>query len=655
MSNGLPIAPKSNWIHWVGGLFIGLIVFASVFPEKLWGLHYYHFLSLPQQVTIVLLAVSALLIPFQFNVDNSSSFLAEKTAYWNLLFPVFGSVIYGIIIYYFPVAYDPYGDAVKFEESFSKLAIVNDAVRNNLLGFSLHAWSGEQSILSVISYISNYLQIPIKEAFVLLDLFSAIAFSYIWLWFLKQEVKNKPLQVIIGLIGLFAPFSLNFFGRAEVYAPSLVLILAWSVLALHASRSKNRGWSFGLVFINLLCIKAHPISILLVPSTLALVVIAFKPQLVQRFTWRKVGLLILLPIFVSGAVLYFFVFEDHIDGRSLQQTAMQYDHLFLPLFSPEPPLDNYNLLSWNHILDFLNIVALWSPSMLFIFISVVIGGKPKQILRSPSFIIIGLPFLLIGSLLFMINPLLSMPMDWDLFCFPTPLFMIMTVLIVKQQRASVLNKTFPLAISIAIISSSFIIMHRSIPAIANRLDVIAVHVHATYYEWTMNILERSEVIMNRDEQESASNRERLINRIRPRAKLGVDREFSELLRNQAKFQYQALGDFVTAQSIMDEALIYDGSHGNNFLTLMEMSFISKDFKQAHGYSLKLNELKFPTEEQALKMAIHCALEAGLYQEALQHSNRYLETWQNPVINEVQTELLNGGNPSEVKRLFRASD
>ena len=59
------------------------------------------------------------------------------------------------------------------------------------------------------------------------------------------------------------------------------------------------------------------------------------------------------------------MFKDYNDPRTLTDFK-DIDRLFLPVFSPEPPLDRYNLFSLNHILDYLNMMLMWSPAALFL-------------------------------------------------------------------------------------------------------------------------------------------------------------------------------------------------------------------------------------------------------------------------------------------------
>jgi hypothetical protein len=635
----------------VAGFFIGLVLLGAFFPVDFWGVHHLRFLDLPQKVTIFLIAFAAILIPNVLDRYQKPRKIGGATNWLRQLLPYLGAALFAFFIIENPVAYDPYGDAVNFEKNLSKIARMDPTVMSTLLGFSLDAWSGQKTMEALVSLISNYNQITIGETFKLIDLVCGVGFAFFWIYFLTQQLNNLFLILSVSIIGLTAPFMLSFFGRFEIYPPALLFLLMWGLVLLKYLKGKKITWLSLLIVLNILCIKAHPMAVLLLPSTIFLIATRISPQVQSKLNWYNALRYVFIPITVAGSVLYFLVFGDHIDDRSLQQDTMQYDHLFLPLFSPDTPLDRYNLLSFNHIWDFLNLMFLWSPAAIFIILTGILLGKAKDTFTRPGFILIAAPFILFSVLLFVINPVLSMPMDWDLYSLPAPFLLILSVLFLSSMKSKLVGQLLPPALAIAVLGSSFIVLHGSKPQIANRLESVAIRVNKTYYEWTMNILERADSIAGLTPEEIYNNRERLDIIIRPNAVIGVDREFSELLRHQAKYLYEVKKDFASAKKTMTEAVLYDSINGNSQMTLMEINFLEGDKKQAYFYSTKLLQLKHPSEEKALQMAIHCALEAELYSSALQHSRRFLTNWSNPVVQQVHDRIVSGKNIDQLKLLY----
>ncbi|HAP70519.1 MAG TPA: hypothetical protein DCR04_12485 [Flavobacteriales bacterium] len=654
MTDSILYKLRKHLVSIVAVLFIALVLFGAIFPVDFWGVHYLRFLEFPQKLTISLIAFAAILIPNVLNQNQKTQQVGNPTNWLRQLLPFMGAAIFAFLIIEYPVAYDPYGDAVNFEKNLSKIARMDPAVMSTLFGFSLDAWSGQKTMEALVSLISNYNQITIGEAFKLIDLVCGVGFSFFWIYFLTQQFNNLFLIVTLSIIGLTAPFMLSFFGRVEIYPPALLFLLMWALVLIKYLKSKNLTWLILLIALNILCIKAHPMAVLLLPSTIFLIAAKISQSVQSKLNWPNTLRYVFIPIALVGSVVYFFVFEDHIDDRSLQQNTMQYDHLFLPLFSPDAPLDRYNVLSFNHIWDFLNLIFLWSPAAIFIILTGVLIGKTRSIFDKPEFILIAVPFILFSVLLFVINPILSMPMDWDLYSLPAPFLLILSVLVLGSLKSNLAGQLLPPALAIAVLGSSFIVMHGSKSEIANRLESVAIRVNKTYYEWTMNIIERADSITGLTPDEIYRNREKLDAIMRPNARIGIDREFAELLREQAKYRYKVEKDFDSARKIMKEAVLYDSIGGNNQMTLMEINFLEGNMKQAYLHSTKLLQLKHPSEEQALKMAIHCALEANLFQEALIHSNDYLKTWGDPLVSEVKERIINGNNPQELRFLFSGS-
>ena len=174
--------------------------------------------------------------------------------------------------------------------------------------------------------------------------------------------------------------------------------------------------------------------------------------------------MIYIPICFVGAFLYFFVFQDYKDPRLLQDFR-DIDRLFLPLLSPAPPLDRYNLFSINHIFDYFNIMMLWSPPALFLLVIIGLFYRKQINWKTPQIVITGLTFLLFTTFLFMINPLFSMPMDWDLFSLPAPILLIFVLALLKDvQPTNLAGKILPGCLALAILSLPTFIVNAAIPA-----------------------------------------------------------------------------------------------------------------------------------------------------------------------------------------------
>ena len=173
-------------------------------------------------------------------------------------------------------------------------------------------------------------------------------------------------------------------------------------------------------------------------------------------------------------MLYFFILKDHVDTRDLNTQVMAFDRLFLPLFSPEPPLDRYNLLSFNHIFDFLSEVLIWSPIALFILLSIILLARKSIDWNTLPVLTSGVTLLLFGGLFFVINPLLSMQLDWDMMAIPAPAFLVFVAVLAKQaERSFDARKLLLTCMAIAILSIPVFAVHAKPIPLSLRLEASA--------------------------------------------------------------------------------------------------------------------------------------------------------------------------------------
>lgn len=621
---------------------VGFLILGLVFPEKFWGTHYLSFLPGNQQITLILITLAALFIP----VRTISGLLITNSV--NTL-PLVISTVYGLTIFLFPMVYDPYGDAVYLEEFNSKVWSEVDFSIQDILTFEMGAWSGRKNVLLIAQSISGAFGISQLTAFRIIGLVCGTLFSFIGSRFILGLFRQSVMGLLIVVGVLASPFALNFFGHSESYAPSLVVLLAWAITLIEFWNSRSWRQLVLLAILSAVSVLFHPMALLLFPAVCISIlmkvgILKGEPKTLSLVGW------VVLPIFIAGAYLYFFVFGDHIDDRNMQDLVLQYDHLFLPLFSPPPPLNTYNLLSWNHLFDYLNLILLWSPGLVILALATLpFGGTVKSASGEKLLILTVLLYLV---LLFMINPLLSMPLDWDLFCLPFPLILVLILLGVNRNINGIPKSVVSLALAVFVFSSSFITLHQSPTAISERLQSLSVHIYSTYYSWTSIVLERSFVPLELPEKNKIDQRKRVIERIRPNAQPKIDYIFAHVLVHQGR-SYCIMKDWSNGISLYNEALFYNPDNDAAVDGLMSAYFEMNEFEKAFGYSEKLIQKGFPSKEISLRKAIHCALEARLYQEAYSYSQMYLGLYSSPVIQEVSRRIETSDDLSTLNRLFKS--
>lgn len=635
-------------------LFSTLLVFLIIyccgflFPDYWWSTHFIAFISPILQLPILL---GVLWLLFKMYRVNNTYLIKKDNFLINLKTIGLITILFMALTMIFAMVKDFYGDAYKFNSYLAKIpSVIPKGTNEKFLTFKLTPYAGEGTILAMITYIAYYFQVTYKTAFLIFDTVCGGLFVFTWLHFLTSFIKTNVWKIILGLAGVTAPFVLIFFGHIEVYAPIIFILLFWSYLTLLYIKTGKQKFLWLSVVVLLICLKLHSISLLCIP---ALFILLWKQFKGFYLNWKQVGMFIIVPIFIIGAILYFFVFEDHIDERSLQGNALAFDHIFLPLFSPEAPLDKYDLLSFNHFFDFFSLLLMWSPIALFLLVFFVISKRKKINWNAPEILISGLCLILFVAFFFVINPLLSMPIDWDLFSIPAPFLLVFVAAILIQLESEISAYRILTASKILmLLSLPVFIVHQSEKSLSRRLESVAIHVYSTYYEWTAKIVDNGFSLDDEYKVNRLSRGDALLEKLKPLAREGIDYEYSALLIDQGRYYMRVRKNPNKALILFDSAQKYAPTNNAKLLSL-EAYFLKNDYEKAFEVSKELVQIQFPNPKKALKIFIHCSLEAGQYNESFEASKVYLKNWpEDTTVKEVLQRLSNNDRIGELKFLFQ---
>ncbi len=629
-------------------VFILIYVCGFLFPDHWWSTHFIAFISPIMQIPILIAVVWFLFKLYQTSNKNIVSI--KPSLQFNSKTIGITSIVFMLLTLVFAMVKDFYGDAYKFNTYLNVVpSIIPEETHKKFFTLSMAPYAGEGTILAVITYITYYFQITYKTTFLIFGAIFGGLFVFTWLHFIKEYIKTKSWRLVLALTGLTAPFLLVFFGHIEIYAPIIFMHLSWLFYAFRYIKHEKRNILWLLVFLLLINLKLHTVSILLIPALGILIWKHFKDNYPG---WKQVCLFIITPIFLAGGFIYFFVFNDHIDDRSLQKTAMAFDHIFLPLFSPEPPLDTYNLLSFNHFFDFFSLLFIWSPIALFLLLYFTISKRKAINWNAPEVIISGLSLLLYTVFFFAVNPLLSMPIDWDLFSIPAPLFLIFVATLVMQlEKETTYNSILYASKILALLCLPVFIAHQSERSLSKRLESVAIHVYSTYYEWSAKILNNAYSLADEYNVNRSSRGDDFLEKLRPEAQEGIDYEYSALLLDQGRYYMRVRKQPEKAIALLNSAQKYAPSNNAKLLSL-EAHFMLNDYKQAFEVSKELVQIQFPNPKKALKIFIHCSLEAEEYNEAYAACNAFLKNWPgDKTIKEVSYRLSTNDRIGELKFLF----
>ncbi|MFT7155213.1 MAG: hypothetical protein ACI8Q1_000214 [Parvicella sp.] len=627
-------------------IIILFYILGLIFPNLFWTTHSLSFFPIVVSIGIIFVSI---LVLFKYPIKLIQLDLSSNITIGLI------TLVSALIMYNFPILHDHYGDSYKFIPFLNKIALViPEMAKEKLFSFRIGPSDGQDSILSIVTYMSYYFNITYSIAFLWLGVCCGSLYVLSWQIFIRFLFKKKTTQLVMLLVGCTAPFLLNYFGHLEIYAPILLFNFIWMMLlvAYYQVRSSKIIWL--LIPLWIICLKLHAVAVLSFPVLVLTVLFHFKENnltLRKLLTFRGLIIWVITPIVFIGMIVYFFVLEDHVDSRSLSEIVFGMDRLFLPLFSPAPPLDNYNLLSVNHIFDFLVLPFLWSPISIFLII-VVLGKRKSLNWNHIPLLLVGLILLLNCMLFFAANPMLSMPVDWDLFCLPAVPFLIFVSLLMQQlERIEFsISQLLPGTFAIIIISLPFFILHSSTSMSSKRYEALGFRIYDSYYEWTYKRMDYALKLNSKNLEDLFVKREKIIAQLRPKALKESDPEFAQFLTDQGRYLLRESKELEQSLSYFIESDMYDSYPGNTILH-MEALFGLGRYDEALDKALILTEAEYPTKQKSISIVIHCALKAKEFEIAKKHTTLYIEQWESDLISEVHYHLINNLDLDRLDLLF----
>jgi hypothetical protein len=635
----------------LAGLILLLYALAMLFPEESWGVHFIAFLPFREQA--LLLGGVVLLFTFQLLQVQLPSF--KRPRFSANLFIATLSLLMAWLFYSFPMVEDFYGEAYNYGLYLNQRCNeLSTELYENLFRFDLRPASGRKGLLALLSVISYYSQWTYGEVFRNIGIFGGMLYSFCWLKGVNHFLKSRVWKLVMGLLGLLAPFTLIFYGHIDTYSLVYPALLAWllAFLSYHQRATTPKLW---MLFVGLLlCIKLHPLTILLFPAWLLTMLehYFYKKRLLQQLlTLKGILLVLILPLFLAGAYLYFFYFEDYKDPRILQGVT-DFDRLFLPLFSPEAPLDRYNLLGINHLIDYLNVLLFWSPLAIFLFAYFLLNSSRRELFQNRGAQLLFLSLFLFMSFLFTINPLISMPMDWDLFSIPALILFVLLVGILREVETKLAGrKIIFFALAFSSLNLAVFAVHHSRTALSYHLETVGKWVFRSYYEHAGKYL-HSALGMLQDDDLYLERKAQVIADLAPYAIKGKDVKYAMLYTDNGMVYDRLKKDLLRAREAFEKADEYAPDYGINLLQLMEVNFRLKDYRAAWNYASRMLALNYPSRKEALFIALHCALEADLYDRALEHSEQILRIdTENALAKEIKERILKDQDKEKLKELF----
>lgn len=392
-------------------LTLAIYFVASFFPEqRLWGINWWAYMDLFLRCVAFLVALVMPLIINGMIVRWGKSEKHLSPTNWFGMAIVF-SIVSTAAFYLFRVRTHFLGDGYLILASLSENSVVRlwnsgvNYIQVNL--FQLLGESGEATALltfQIISYCAGV-------AFFIATTIAAYLFY--------SDIRNQLAFVLITTTG---GYSLLFFGYVEHYPLFLLVVLLFSLVGMAVARGHCNKW---FILLPLLAGSLiHIFVVALIPATFYLLI--RETRSAKRFIDTKLW----LRLSIIGAVV--------VLGIVILLLAMERSYFLrfalVPFLENSFTVEGYWLFSFKHLLDIANLLLLLTPG-LPVLLTLIFSSSQRTAIKGGSsrFLIV----LTVSSLavVFLLDPKLGMPRDWDLFSFAgIPISLLIAMMLLDGER-----------------------------------------------------------------------------------------------------------------------------------------------------------------------------------------------------------------------------
>lgn len=638
----------------LGGIFFAFYLLGMLLPEVFWGTHFAAFL--PRELLWPLLLIAAVLIVSPLIIKPTELLQKVQLSSIKTSFLLVYCLLLGLAFWFFPIFEDSYGDAIFIQPNLQKTVTeLTSPLVDQLLYFDpLDSKMGMTSNYGVCFFLSWLTGLEARICWHIWVSFAGILYVFLWGKLVSQLISNPFSQYLFLLLGSLAPFTQMFYGHIEIYAISMPLLMAYFYQLILCFRQNKVRQRWLLVILFLLCLKFHVTAYLLFPS----LILAFlnnyaqkRPAIKPFFQWTKLQKWGLVPCLMVGAFVYFFITKSQFATRSFTSETML-NVLFLPIqASDSAPLDRYNLFSFAHLWDYIQVAFIWSPSAIFLLVATMLFfGKHFQV-KSPIHATITFTLLLYLIAFFFLNPLLSLPLDWDLFSMVAPVLWVFVLLTFEnaQLQARLPLLAAPL-LSFMLLGSSFMFVNARAESLSQRLESLGIYVAQTYWKGYSTIL--YDAFYLEEKQEIRELRlTHAIEKLEATAVIGMDPEFADILREKGTLRLEA-NDFQAALTFFEKAFKYSPNLSRNVIELVRTHYLLGNFAEAHQHLERLVGLAYPSKGEALAVATEVAVFADQYEDAKQYCEQYLILFpEDSIFGEVYRLMTIGQDLKDVKQFL----
>lgn len=627
------------------GVIIGLLLFfillhvgGVVDPQLFWGINNFSFL--PPVAFGVLASVTIIFTVYFLRKEKSIAFAKVPNKNWHFILV---SAIVFFVFYNFPLAEEFYGDGYFIKEN---LEIEFEGWHPKLLTdlFDLEFTDtkvGLHTYYKFCNLIGYFLGGSVMKAGFFLVLVLGSVYSFIWLKLVHLYIKDPLWKLVFYVLGIGTPLAASFMGHYETYAFAYLGLITWFYLLGLYFKRRHLKYLIVSPFVFILVLQTHITYWLLFPSLLFMWAYHFKGQLTFVFNklnsvlptingekntlgWSGLLVYVGVPILLVLSYAYFFIYKNYNGPRAFGEDEFE-SALFLPLYTDEiAPLDKYNLFSWDHIWDYMNLGLMWSCGLLFLLILSFTIYRKKINWNRPEIVMTGFTGFVFLFVFFILNPLLSLPIDWDLFAIPAFVFFPFSVFVFSQLDKTIDgSKAFVPTLGLILFGLSFWWVNADADLLGKKLGQSGMRNYKTYWIGSSTGI-GAEISLIKTEKEKKTRIDEVLEEMKPHAVLNNDTEFGGMLTMKGRLYsgnddekalqcfeearryhpylmsnlyeltiaYAKKGDYVKSLETCDYLVRgkYE-PYKKSLLTAIQLSAIVRDFVKVEKYTSKLLELK----------------------------------------------------------------
>ncbi len=257
----------------------------------------------------------------------------------------------------------------------------------------------------VAEFIGAGGRLSVHESFKYLSILSGLIFVLAVLYYGRKICDSKFSYYAFAMLNILSVFTLLFYGYVETYSLAaaaifLFLLSGWAAL-------KNRRKSIMPILAFAAAVFFHKVALIYAPALLIYLGVISGENFRNLLSARRKTILIVLSILIVA-----------VYAAVLAVGPLHIKRIFLSPLGDRFTTDNYYLLSFRHILDYLNLVIFMAPILIVLFFIKIkrIGTLAPLENNDGALRLFMLTALVTGGLAaFLIEPKLGMPRDWDLF------------------------------------------------------------------------------------------------------------------------------------------------------------------------------------------------------------------------------------------------